>query len=315
MTVLSALSSCRIPAPGNLDADTTISLYEALRPLLPAAPQRAVKKSARLADIISEFDALILDGFGVINVGTEKIDAIDEIISLAGGRNMPVLVLTNGASHPADRVAEKYKKWGLALDTGNVLSSRDALAQFAAARPETGNWICIDDTVTPLAGRPVAADGRAAALDAADGIIMLGSSGWTEADQAVLEQALLKRPRPVLVGNPDISAPHHDGFSAEPGYWMARAIQRTDIRPLWFGKPHAPAFQLAYDRLTALSGRIMDKQRIAMVGDSLHTDILGGNAFGLATILVTGYGLLREHDADRVIAATQITPTWQVERL
>ncbi|GIS17855.1 MAG: hypothetical protein CM15mP119_2590 [Alphaproteobacteria bacterium] len=34
-----------------------------------------------------------------------------------------------------------------------------------------------------------------------------------------------------------------------------------------------------------------------MVGDSLHTDILGGAAAGLGTILITNYGLLRAHDA------------------
>ena len=57
--------------------------------------------------------------------------------------------------------------------------------------------------------------------------------------------------RPVLVGNPDVSAPHPHQFSAEPGYWMARAMKAVPgLRPRWFGKPHLPAFQLAVERLT-----------------------------------------------------------------
>ena len=59
----------------------------------------------------------------------------------------------------------------------------------------------------------------------------------------------------------------------------------------------------------------MNKSRIAMVGDSLHTDILGGLAFGLRTVLVTSYGLLRHHNVDKVIYETGIAPDWQVPHL
>ncbi|MGB1554310.1 MAG: hypothetical protein ACPHDR_08895 [Candidatus Puniceispirillaceae bacterium] len=43
--------------------------------------------------------------------------------------------------------------------------------------------------------------------------------------------------------------------------------------------------------------------------------MLGGLAFGLRTVLVTSYGLLRDHDADKVIAQTGIAPHWSVPRL
>ena len=34
-----------------------------------------------------------------------------------------------------------------------------------------------------------------------------------------------------------------------------------------------------------------------MVGDSLHTDILGGAAAGMTTVLITDHGLFRGQDA------------------
>ena len=135
-----------------------------------------------------------------------------------------------------------------------------------------------------------------------------------EDDQALFEQSLLQRMRPVLVGNPDVSAPHPHQFSAEPGYWMARAMKSVPgLRPRWLGKPHLPAFQLAVDKVNQLAAVSVPKHRIAMVGDSLHTDILGGVAAGLGTILVTNYGLLRAHDANQLCADMQICPDWQVE--
>ena len=52
-----------------------------------------------------------------------------------------------------------------------------------------------------------------------------------------------------------------------------------------------------------------------MVGDTLHTDILGGAAAGLTTILVTNHGLFRDGGADAAIARTGITPDIVVDMI
>ena len=51
-----------------------------------------------------------------------------------------------------------------------------------------------------------------------------------------------------------------------------------------FGKPDTQMFNYAYGDLNA-SGNF-NKNEILMVGDTLHTDILGGNKFGVKTTLV-----------------------------
>ena len=53
--------------------------------------------------------------------------------------------------------------------------------------------------------------------------------------------------------------------------------------------------------------------RIAMVGDTLHTDILGGMGAGLKTVLITGYGLFSDGSAADAIAATGIAPDYIVD--
>jgi HAD superfamily hydrolase (TIGR01450 family) len=266
-------------------------------------------------DLLDEFDALILDGFGVINVGFQTIPGIETLLAEAKKKGVDVLVLTNGASHPSSVSAQKYQGWGLPLSAADVISSRDALQAHLDGMASVSGWAALDSTVTPpqdVVGLTAISE---AELDGAEGFTLLGSSGWTEADQTNLERSLRARMRPVLVGNPDVTAPNPDGFTAEPAYWMARAMQQLALRPLWFGKPHPLAFNLAYQRLCSRAGRTLDKARIAMVGDSLHTDIMGGLAFGLRTVLVTHYGLLRDHNADQVIAKTGIAPDWQVPHL
>ena len=57
----------------------------------------------------------------------------------------------------------------------------------------------------------------------------------------------------------------------------------------------------------------VDPQRIAMVGDTLHTDILGGAVAGWKTVLVTGLGLMRDLDVERGIEVSGIRPDYIVQ--
>ena len=67
------------------------------------------------------------------------------------------------------------------------------------------------------------------------------------------------------------------------------------------------------NRITELSGRHIPLSRIGMVGDTLHTDILGANSFGLKSILVTKYGFLRDENVPQMIKKTGIVPDFIVE--
>ena len=313
MTYLPDLARLDIPSPARLDAEATLQIYQALRPILPPARPTSHQKADKLTDCLDAFDAFILDGFGVINVGMEKIKGIDEFFRLAELAGKPVVILTNAASAPSEVVAEKYLRWGLPIKAQHIVSSRDALVAALPATDQRAGFLQLDRNTQLINGLTSSANACLDLFDKAEGFVFLGSSGWDENDQVLLEQSLLQRMRPVLVGNPDVSAPHLYEFSAEPGYWMARAMKAVpDLQPRWFGKPHVRAFQLAVDRVNQLAVAPVPKHRIAMVGDSLHTDILGGAAAGLGTILVTNYGLLRAHDAHQLCAEIQIFPDWQV---
>ena len=68
------------------------------------------------------------------------------------------------------------------------------------------------------------------------------------------------------------------------------------------------------NRITELSGRHVPLSRIGMVGDTLHTDILGANSFGLKSILMTKYGLFKNVNIGNIIKKTNISPDYIVER-
>jgi ribonucleotide monophosphatase NagD (HAD superfamily) len=58
--------------------------------------------------------------------------------------------------------------------------------------------------------------------------------------------------------------------------------------------------------------RQITKQQIVMVGDTLFTDILGGNKFGLDTVLVFSGNTLPD-DAETKMKTTGIVPTYICE--
>lgn len=77
-----------------------------------------------------------------------------------------------------------------------------------------------------------------------------------------------------------------------------------------FGKPDAQMFLLAYER--ALQDIRVKRDEILMVGDTLFTDIIGGNKFGLDTALVLSGNTLPEMASIR-IGSSGIIPTYVCE--
>ena len=111
--------SLRMPAPDAITLDDIIRIYEALRGQMPAA--RSVpdgpRRTSRLADILPHVDALVLDGFGVINIGGSLIDGILDFLDEAEARGIAVMVLTNGAGQGADASWQRYRSLGCLLYT------------------------------------------------------------------------------------------------------------------------------------------------------------------------------------------------------
>ena len=290
-------------APGALWA---LARYEALRPALPAAAFPAAPvRAATLADLADRYDAFILDAYGVLNRGDAAIPGAPDRVAALQAAGKRVLVLTNGASQPPEAARAKYARWGFRFAPEDIIASRTlaakALPALMAAHP--GPWAAIGPAGVPTDDLP--GDLRpldAALLDSAAGFLFLGAQGWTDARQAALEGALARRPRPVLCANPDLVAPLEGGFSREPGAFAHR-LAALGHSVHFVGKPFPAAFAAARARLPGIP-----PARIAMVGDSPHTDILGGAAAGLATVLVTGHGLLRGIDPSPVLAATGIVP-------
>ena len=302
------MRSLSIPEPDSLDAESVLDCHELARLPAPVRKGRAEPAPDLLA-LVDRYDAFILDGYGVINLGPEPIPGIAETVGALRAAGREVMVLTNGAGRPSRHTARRYAGWGLDIPEGLVVSSRDALEASLAAQPRPGLWGVMalpDSELETLPVETALLEDDEEIYRCAAGFIFIRSGGWSIARHMRLAQALRESPRPVLVANPDISAPYPGArYSAEPGYWALRIEAETGVRCEPFGKPFAPAFELALSRLGGAGAR---RERIAMVGDGLYTDIVGGLAAGLGTVLVTDHGLLKGFDWEARAARVGIFP-------
>jgi ribonucleotide monophosphatase NagD (HAD superfamily) len=91
----------------------------------------------------------------------------------------------------------------------------------------------------------------------------------------------------MICANPDYIMVKPDGTIGHmPGKISDRYTQlggKVDS----FGKPHVPHFEACIKALD------LPKDKVAHVGDSLHHDVAGANATGIASVFVTG-GIHRE---------------------
>nr|WP_323765243.1 TIGR01459 family HAD-type hydrolase [Marinovum sp.] len=297
-----------------LTAEVALKAYEAIRHRLPAAvpAARPGQHCETLADLADDFDVFLLDAFGVLNIGEIAIPDTPQRIAALKAAGKRVFVVSNAAGAPHAALVRKYRRIGYDFAPEEIITSRATLLAGLQARRDL-HWGLIatrSSGFEDLEGLNLTyLEDDPAAYDAVEGVLMIGSADWTESRQSLLEAALQRRPRPVLVGNPDIVAPRETGFSAEPGHFAHRLADRSGVVPEFFGKPFGNIFDLAFARIGTI-----DRARVLMVGDSLHTDILGAQTAGLASALITRYGFFAGQDAGRAIAETGIMPDFIVAR-
>lgn len=285
--------------------------YEAIRDRLPSVVvQQASRQATCLDEMVDYYDGFLLDSFGVLNVGNSAIEGAARVLEDLRLRHIPFRILTNAASYTSQDAFHKYKHLGLDIRRDEIISSRDTLFANLSEYSQISQWAAIatpqdefQDTKQDVSNLFEVSG----SWDDVPAFLFLTPENWTQAHQDRLIESLLRHPRPVIVGNPDLVAPRENGLTIEPGFWAHDLRDKTQADVVFFGKPYHHAFDIALNAWGA--------GHYAMVGDTLHTDILGGQAVGLDTICLTQHGLFRNKPLAPFIARSGIMPTWTMPAL
>ncbi len=122
-----------------------------------------------------------------------------------------------------------------------------------------------------------------------------------------------KKNMPIIVANSDNLYPvSHNNVSIATG-GIAKLVESIiNKKFIHFGKPDTQMFNFAFEDINRYSE--YNKEEILMVGDTLHTDILGGNKFGIKTALVLS-GNTSASEMEMNIRSTGIIPDYICESI
>ncbi|MGH3569587.1 MAG: HAD-IIA family hydrolase [Pseudonocardia sp.] len=243
-----------------------------------------------MSDLLARHDALLVDLDGTLYRSRVAIPGAVEAVRHAAGRGVPAVYVTNNASRrPAD-VAEHLVELGFPAGEQDVVTSSQAAAVMLAEQLPAGAPVLVvgtDALVAEITGVGLTVTERA---DEAAAVVQ-GHSPET-AWPVLAEATVALRGGAVWVAcNLDPTLPTERGPLPGNGAMVAALRTASGREPQVAGKP-APA--LLHDAVRRSGARAA-----LMIGDRLDTDIEGGRAAGVATLLVlTGIS-----DAAEVLAA------------
>ena len=273
-------------------------------------------KTVNFRSIVTNYKAVFFDAFGVLKNHKGVIPGIENTFDFLDERGIDYYVLTNDASRSPEELARAYQVKGIAsITTEKIVSSGMLAHDWLKLKIKSGRvaYLGTDESAHYIesAGLKTMPIGKLD-LDDLDDIrclVFLDDEGfdWNNDINKVIN-LLRKKNMTVIVANTDVNYPVNrtDIAIAIGGIsdMVEEILGRHFIR---FGKPDAQMFMYAYEE--AQKKQPLTREDILMVGDTLFTDIIGGNKFGLDTALVLSGNTLPDN-AKMNIRSTGIIPTY-----
>jgi len=295
-----------------LETQKAFDAYESIRHRLPSAsfPKNATTLS-HVETLFEHVDGFFLDAFGVLNVGTGAIEGAKKFIEALHKAKKPFFILSNSASIPKAYLLAFFHSVGLPFDASQVITSREVLWQVfnPHSKPSWGVIAQQEQALEQTFSHTFAPD---EAFWDSDAFLFLGSTTWNETLQKRWIESLHVKAKPIWIANPDITAPRGEGiYSKEPGFYTLLSDDALFQQMSFVGKPFSTIFEHALQRAHQEWG--ISKERILMVGDTLHTDILGGCAAGVQTMLIEDYGFFANQNVQAFIDQSGIVPHFRLK--
>lgn len=269
--------------------------------------------------VIDQYQIVFFDAYGVLKNYNGLVPGIEKTFDYLREQNKEFYIVTNDASRSPLQLAESYHRVGLDAVTQECIISSGMLAkeyldlkvhEGIVAYLGTSNSAHYIDS-SGLHTLPVSAINENN-IDEVSALVFLDDEGYDWfSDLNKTVNLIRKKPIPVIVANTDFSYPVTRNEVAIAAGGVASMIETIVGRKfIRFGKPDSQMFMFGYDLIRERLP--ISKKDIVMVGDTLHTDILGGNKFGFDTVLVLSGNTL-SGEAETKINSTGIVPTYICE--
>lgn len=230
--------------------------------------------------LADRYDGLLVDLDGVVWIGREPVPGSPQALRelLEAGKRL-VFVTNNPGKLPA-AYAGRLRELGVEVGPERVVTAGMVAARLAGEAAGAGGSAFVIGA--PALKEMVAATG-ARLLEGeeawgADVVVVSGHRGFDYAELLAAKRAL-DRGAAFFATSHDPTMPYPGGELPGTGAVLAAVETATGRRAEIAGKPERHLFEMAVE---AIGG----DGRLAMVGDRVSSDVVGGRNAGLETILV-----------------------------
>jgi HAD superfamily hydrolase (TIGR01450 family) len=272
--------------------------------------------SPSFLSIALNYKAIFFDSYGVLKNYRGLIEGVQETIDFLETNGIIFRILTNDASRSQEQQAAAFDTLGLhGISADKIITSGMMAKQYLELKIKTGKVAYLGTTNAAqyilqanLECVPISEIDEHD-LDTIMAMVFLDDEGFDWNYDINRTVNLIRRKNiPVIVANSDNLYPvtKNDVSIATGG--IAKLVESIISKKfIHFGKPDSQMFNFAFDDINRVGN--FRKDEILMVGDTLHTDILGGNKFGVRTTLVLS-GNTTQQDADMAIRSSGIIPDY-----
>jgi HAD superfamily hydrolase (TIGR01450 family) len=244
-------------------------------------------------DVALKYKVIFFDAYGVLKNYKGMLPGVKEMFHFLQENNIAFYILTNDASRSPELLAKSYIDAGIAeINESKIISSGMLAREYIQNKVQKGRIAYLG---TDASAHYIENEGlKTISIKDVDlenyidisALVLLDDEGFDwNVDLIKALNLIRKKPIPVIVANTDGTYPVTRKDVAisvgAVGDMLETLARKTFIR---FGKPDSQMFSFAFDFCAREHN--VNKNDILMVGDSLITDIIGGNKFGIDTCLV-----------------------------
>ena len=250
----------------------------------------------------------LCDVWGVVHNGIEANPAACEALERHRARGGIVVLITN-APRPSRVIFPQLDSLGVSRDAyDTVISSGDVTLELLANTPGKVFHLgprrdlgLVEDTLAEFAhiedARTVLCSG------------LVDDATETPQDYFPLLQEMQSRGMPMICANPDKVVRRGETLIPCAGA-LAELYEAMGGETVMAGKPHAPIYETAIERASAIAGRPIGHNEVLAIGDGLSTDAEGARRNGLDLLFIVNgiheaelAGLGHEGYAQRIVQA------------
>ncbi len=227
---------------------------------------------------IEQIQVFLLDMDGTVYLGNKLLKGARRFLDIAAKQGKKVIFLTNNSSKNRFSYRDKLSAMGIEVDPGDVFTSGEATALYLKRRSPKASLYVLG---TPLLIEDFSRAGFRIEDEGRPDYVVLGFDTTLTYDKLWKACNFIRAGSIFVATHPDYNCPVGDNSYMPDAGSMIKCVEAsTGIAPVVVGKPNLYMFESACKKYA------LEKDKTAIVGDRLYTDIQFGLNAGITSVLV-----------------------------